>query len=255
MKRVLGLSFLALFSLSVFVVLQTPAVVAWEQVKKNFPDRVRTVKLQGIEGTLWDGSAQAAYINGRQLPALSWNLEALSPLDQSASYQLELGHARSQLSASGFVTLSAGEIVLEDGRGRITGDALQKLSRQQLVDIDGQLKLQIETLKWVDGQCQLLEGEGQLRDVLAQGRFGSLDLGKSSLDFDCDKGNLLARIEQKSEDLKSSLILNLLNGNRYRIRGSVTPGEDANRNIKQALSFIGKNNGRGSYQISYKGRI
>ncbi|MRI32236.1 hypothetical protein EOPP23_04415 [Endozoicomonas sp. OPT23] len=255
MKRVLGLSFLALFSLTVFIVIQTPAVVVWEQVKEHFPNKVRTVQLQGIEGTLWQGSAQSALINGRQLPSISWDLEGFSPLEQSASYDLKLGHSRSSLSASGLVTLSADEVVVEDGKGRITGDALQKFSRQKLVDIDGQLKLQIENLTLVNGQCQELEGAGQLRDVSAEGRFGSLELGQGNLDLGCDKGLFLARVEQQSEDVKSSLVLNMLKGNRYRIRGSVTPGEEMEPDLKKGLSFLGKKNSSGGYQINYKGRI
>ena len=254
-KKILGLSFLALFSLTLFMVVQTPAAVVWKQLKKHYPAQVRTVQLRGIEGTLWDGSASSVNINGRQLPSLSWSLEDLSPLDQSASYDLKLGHSRTPLSASGTLTMSAAEILLEDARGRITGDALQKFSRQKLFDIDGQLKLQVETFKLVNGQCQELEGAGQLRDVQAQGRFGTLELGQGNLDLDCNKGLLLARVEQQSEDVKSSLVLNMLKGNRYRISGSVAPGDEMEPNLKKGLSFLGKADGQGGYQVNYKGRI
>jgi general secretion pathway protein N len=90
-----------LLSAAVAVALTFPAAVAWGWVSERAPD----VRLQGVDGTVWNGSATRISVRGQVLGRLQWQL---SP------WQLLSGNPRLHLEVDGPGLKLAGELLRHD---------------------------------------------------------------------------------------------------------------------------------------------
>ena len=256
MKKAILLSLLALVAFTASLIFKMPAAVVWEQAQNYFPKETAKVQLEGIEGTLWSGSADQITFRGKTLPRPRWQLASVSPLERQIGLDLQLGHSRSQLSLNAHVEISEGEIAILDTRGRIGGQELTRLMGNGLpVNIDGQIRLTLDEWRFWNGRCQTFNGQGQLHNFVVDSKFGSVNLGQGELKLSCEGGKLAAKFTQDSDEVVSSLKLNMLSRNRYQLQGQLTPRASFDKQLQRGLTYLGKPDSDGSYQVSYKGRI
>ncbi len=255
MKKAFLLTGVAVTSLAVALVIKVPVSVVWQQLDKNgwTPE---SLQLQGVQGTLWSGSAEGVYIDGRQLPALRWDLAPVSLLDGNIGYDVQVGHVRSGLSSRGYIELGQNEIAVEAMTGRVSLPYLQPwMDFPVPVSLQGQGRIAIDKLRIVDGQCETLDGDGHLQGVIAESSFGVLDLGRGDFTLDCSGRKIDGNLSQKSSQLVSSFKFSLKNFSAYSLDGRVEPQPELNKSFRDGLGFIGERDQRGGYQVSWRGRI
>lgn len=88
MKRVwIILAVLAvLLSIAVAVALTFPAAIAWRWVGERAPD----LRLQGVEGTVWEGSATRIAVRGQLIGRLNWQISPWSLLSGGPRLRVQI---------------------------------------------------------------------------------------------------------------------------------------------------------------------
>ncbi|WP_461537653.1 type II secretion system protein N [Spongorhabdus nitratireducens] len=256
MKKAILLSLLALVAFTASLIFQVPAAVLWQQAQTYFPKQTARVQLEGVDGTLWSGSADRITFRGKTFPQPRWQLTSVSPLDRQIGLDLQLGQSRSQLSLNAHIEISEGEVAILNTKGRIGGQELTRLMGNRLpINIDGQIRLTLDEWRFWNGRCQSFDGQGQLQNLVVDSKFGSVNLGQGKLELSCEGGKLAAKLTQNSDEVTSSLKLNLLSRSSYQLQGQLTPQANLDKQLQRGLSYLGKPESDGSYQVSYKGRI
>ncbi|MCL6268748.1 type II secretion system protein N [Sansalvadorimonas sp. 2012CJ34-2] len=255
MKKAVLLSSVAIVSLAGFVVVKVPASIVWQQLlEQNLVPQELT--LEGLEGTLWFGSADKVFWEGSRLPGLQWNFSGFSPVSLSAGYNVQLGHARTDISAKGYLEAGPDYLEVLNLSSRMTLEQLQTwLDIPLPMAVNGQARLSINELRLAGKSCESLDGSGRLSDVVVDSVWGELDLGASNFSLDCSGQQMTAKLDQKSDHIVSSLTFGLTNLQNYTLDGRLEPQPDLGKPYREGLGYIGDSDSRGGYQVSWQGSL
>jgi len=134
-----------------------PAVAAYRWFAPN------TVRLAGIAGTVWSGSAALGSVAGLALRDISWDLELAALLTGGLGVDFETRLEDGFIN--GAALASTGGVVLRNVRG---GTSLQTLRDVlPLYGVEGQVSVALERLELRDGWPTAATGELRIADLAA----------------------------------------------------------------------------------------
>lgn len=221
-----------------------------------FPARVAVhyfvpsaVKIGGIQGSAWNGSAREADYNGIYARDVRWRIRPLRLLAGQISYQVDAS------LVSGFLESEVGV-----GFGRVL--TLSNLTAALPLDLlagpaglqglQGNASLAFERITIVDGLATAADGKLQIADLLVP-IISRESLGGYTAEFFTQNNGITASVEDTDGaiDLAGSFMLKL--DRSYEFTGQVMPKPDTPQALRQQMRFLPPPNDRGQQEIRFEG--
>ncbi len=234
-----------------FLLVQFPADRAYAWWKAG-PGAQQPVVLTGLSGTVWQGRAQRALIDGQRLDGLAWHLKPWTVLlgKLALDYEVRLN--------DGFMRGA----VAADPQGAVTFETLEaKLPLAQLslpaiatLRPGGVVNLNLREVDW-NGEA-LLSAQGRVVwsnagiSLLQPLQFGDLALTLETRD-----DGVVGELSDAGGPLQAEGLLTLKPDGSYQFTGSFAAREGARSPLGQALSALGRPGVDGKIQVSRSGQL
>ncbi|MGL4752876.1 MAG: type II secretion system protein N [Aeromonadaceae bacterium] len=247
-KILMGLAGLACYLL--FLLAQAPVgrILPWVTLPPG-------VMLSGVSGTLWHGYVEQVRWQNVVLGKIEWRLPLTSVLLADPVLELTLKD-RQTLSGQLELGWQGGPRVRDVA---LHSDAEWLLGQSPLplpVGASGPLQLTLaEARVNLQGQCQQVQGRLQWRNAVVTSPMGELQLATAEAALSCEKGKLVARLQQGSEQLSVAGRGELDAAGNYRFEGTLTPGANLPPAFAQGVSYLGPRDSQGAIRLNYVGRF
>ncbi|KGJ94319.1 type II secretion system protein N [Colwellia psychrerythraea] len=251
MKKWFAFTAIFLSSYMVFLLASTPLALVINNVKLP-----KNIVLQGISGSIWHGEITKVIINNNEIEQVKtavsfWSLFSLPP-----NVQVTFGDAMSsgpegQLS----LTLSSEQLTLTDVEIFMSAnDIAKQLPLPIPLSAQGNVELFLSELVITTGaqlSCSKAEGELLWSRAGVVALEQNIKLGKFTTEISCNQGKLLAKVSPKNNlglsfDGVLTLATQKVSGNGYLKPGAKFPPQ-----LRSTLSFIGRPDNQGRYQLRF----
>jgi Type II secretion system (T2SS), protein N len=237
-----------------------PAHVAWDYARPELEKRGTRVELNGIEGTVWRGSAKQAVVNGVSLGKLQWTLSAAALLG-APTVNLKLNDPGLDVDAV-LIKNSAG-LQVRDTQIKADAAWLAPALGIPALTPTGEIHLALpELLLDLNGIPQSAKATLEWNNAGVAG-FVSAKFGNYRMTLEplAGKAGFSGRVFDRDLDTPLSLQGEFqLEGVDYRANVVLTPNAGHplfNSSISSALQYIGQPNGdaSGARLLSVQGRL
>ena len=248
MKRLFGYGLLGLLAYAIFLVLLCPATLLTEWVSRQLPG----CSVQNPQGSVFAGTAQGLRLPTTQLGSLSWQLRFLPLLKGRVGYYLTL--TEPELHLSGTVTMGLDrQLHVVNLNGYLPLHKAVSLAGFAVPPLTG--KLEVERLElWLDRGGRPHQAQGLLHVLnVHTSRGNSLPLGDFGIELQTRDPTIVAAIQDQGGPLQFTGTLTLDPDGRYRFNGQAAVRDGRNRELYQALSFLGQPGGDGKWSFNFSG--
>ncbi len=227
------------------LVITFPARIAYQWFAPN------ELKLSGINGSLWHGSAAQGTASGIYLADINWTYEPFALL----TGKLEFG--TSSKLASGFFDAKiavgvGGNLTLSDVAGALTLDTLTAML--PLSGIEGDVSMKFEEIIFENGVP--VESTGTLIVANLVSRYLSLTrLGDYKAEFQTYDEGILASVESMNGVLELIGTIRLSRDRNWDFIGKVAATPAAPLGISQQLQLLGSPDSRGMRDFRIEGQL
>lgn len=249
MKSVIAWTAAGLLLYLALLIAKLPAI----QVLGRMP--LEGINLQGVQGTIWQGTAHSLGVQGWRVNQLTWQLEFWPLLLGDIAVTLDAGNPREadEIAVNGPIRLKMtdpSQIHVHDLQ--LFMPAKQLLAQLPLpvpVTASGRLRVDIKQLDYQQS-CQQLSATGHWLNASVDLPSGSTDLGRFDAQGECQNGNLQLTIsEPNAFGLNATATLSQ-QGN-FAIEGRFKPAPNLPDEIKQGAQFFGQPDAQGYYQVKF----
>jgi len=239
-----GLVFLAAF------IWQAPAALLYGW----FAPASAQLRLFGVSGTIWSGAASGASLGSQKLASdLHWRLHPLRLLLLQASF--DISSQGDGLTSQGRMTLSFGGVRFDDLRASGPLKPVLALLGQAYLPVDGQLGLNLQTLRLRRGVPQEIVGNGRVQGLKYRLGRQSSPLGDYIIDA-TPQGDIQAfTVRSENAALQASGGGQIDAAHNYEVDITLKPAPGADRAMLNLLSTFGAADGQGSYHIRRSGQL
>ncbi|MEZ8323892.1 type II secretion system protein N [Vibrio cyclitrophicus] len=259
MKRGLSFKYGLLFS-SIFIVffsvsllLHLPASFALKQAPV-----VRGLNIEGVEGTVWQGSANNIVWQRINYGSVQWDFQFSKLLQAKAELAVRFGrNSDMNLSGKGRVGYSMSGAYAENLVASMPAMNVMKYAPviPVPVAIGGQVELTIKHAVHAQPWCQSGEGTLAWSGAAVDSPVGALDLGPVIADISCEDSTIAAKGVQKSTQVDSEFSASLTPNQRYTSAAWFKPGVEFPPTMQNQLKWLGNPDNQGKYQFTYQGRF
>lgn len=236
----------------VFIVVQLPAKIIPYFIPSN-----AGVKLIGLEGSLWNGEAvQISYQNQYKFNRVKWSVSWFSLFLLKIKLNVSFNNNNHELSGKGAVSMGIFGISLDDVIFK--GDAkeiINFLGQNVPAKVSGYVSIFIKKAKQGTPYCSELNAQINWKKASISSDFGLVNLNNPIVNVQCDKGEVVAKLSQDSNEIKTNVTARLKAGYLYQVNGSIKGKDKLDPNIKQAISWIGPQGANGSTPFSMRGKL
>ncbi|MDH3441530.1 MAG: type II secretion system protein N [Gammaproteobacteria bacterium] len=242
MKRI-AISGLLVFLL--VLVVTFPARVAYRWFAP--PD----IRLSGISGSVWNGSATEGLAGGAYLQDISWRLKPSELLTGALAFETSANPASGTMHADVAMGLG-GNLVLTNLSGNVPLDLVHDAF--QKAGISGDVSLQFSHLNLENGLPVDAEGSVTVANFYARDLSASV-LGDYRAEFQSSGDGVTGRVEDVSGVLDIAGVVTINTDRSYSLVGEVAALPGAPPSIEQQLRFLGSADERGMRPFRFEGRL
>lgn len=210
------------------------------------------LKLNGIHGTVWHGSASEASVRGLYLRELRWQIRPLNLLGAKIAYSVQGKFMSGFLQADVAVDLSGALTVSELGASMALAELQPVLG---LPGIRGNVSLQFNLLRAVDGLPVAADGSISIAQLVLPFVFRDA-LGDFRAEFFSEDGAVVASIEDRDALIDLAGSLRISADRNYQLRGQLGVTENTPLSLQQYLGAgLGPANARGQHEFGVDGML
>lgn len=215
------------------------------------------LKIAGVSGYAWQGQAAlVSYKKELNLERVSWDLDWSALTTLQVKLNVKFNNGRNAISGKGIVKSG----FWGQGVENLTVDlsASELLAHVDLpvpIEASGDIAIVVKDASLGKPYCTLLDGFVVWKNAQISSQLGNVDLATANITLSCDNGELVALIEQKSEQLSSNISAVLQQGGLYKLKGTINASDKLNLDIKQALTWIGPKDSSGATLLNFNGRL
>lgn len=239
----------------VFLLSTFPANVAINYAKsaKLLP---KEIKLNGISGSLWQGSFTSVIYKNIELENVRWETSLLPMFIGELEFDLLVGSRRSDIKADGFLSLSNDGISLDDFTLKLSIETLTKIKPLPLgLTATGKLTAKIDNFSQGQPWCHSLNAKLNIDDSSIKSPLGKLDVTKFATILSCPQGKLIAVVNKAENSLGIDANIAIDKSKKYIVEATVIPPVDAAKEYINLLKFSGKANNQGQYTFQHSGKL
>jgi general secretion pathway protein N len=223
-----------------------------------FPARVAydlfappALRLSGVDGTLWAGSANEGELSGLYLRDLRWRFRP------AALFRGQLGLGVSVNPAGGFLETEiglspGGSVNFSRLQGGVSIGALQSLL--PMPGIEGNLRLDFDRLVLRDGFPASADGSIEVMSLIARG-LSPNPMGDFRVVLTTGDDAITGSLEDLGGALDVAGSLRLGRDRAYLISGLVAPTAQTPTAVVNQLQFLGSANERGQRPFRFEGTL
>jgi len=227
-------------------------------VVASFPARIATqwflpadVRLGGVSGSIWNGSASEVAFGEEYFSNLHWSLKPAQLFLGRVALDADLVTLAGPLKTSVALGLG-GTVTLNALSGSLSVAGLHPALESNR--IGGQLHLQLDEVVLDGGRLQAASGRVAV-DRLRIGSLGSGELGRFVADIDTRGDDIVADVQDDEAvvDLAGSFVVTL--GRNYLFTGTIAPNGRTPQSINDNLRFLGSPDADGQRPFRFEGAL
>jgi general secretion pathway protein N len=248
-KKWLGYLLFTLFSYLLFLIATLPAVQLYSVTKEYLP----TVKLEQVNGSIWDGSTQQIKANAFQIGPVYWQFNPLSLLLGQAEIGFTTTDKKLQITGNAAVNFS-GDIVLSDIKGESSAEAIASFIPNLPVTPVGRVTFDLSEVTFSQQRLSTVTGK---IDWLQAGVKQPIEIqiGKINLLLNSDSDGIHGTIADKGATVGINAQLELQQSGQYQVKGKIQPKAETPTDLSNALKMLGRPNPAGAIPINLSGSI
>lgn len=242
---------IGLLAYLVFLLVQLPADRAYGWWKAG-PGAAQPVVLAGVSGSVWEGRAQQALIDGQPLDGLVWHLRPwtvlFGRLEMDYEVRLRDGFARGRIAAD-----PQGAVSIDSVEARLP---LAQLRARALAALrpSGVVNLNLQDVVW-DGQA-LVSAQGRMVWTgAAVSLLQPLQFGDLALTLETRDDSVVGELSDAGGPLQAEGLLTLKPDGSYQFSGSFAAREGTQSPLGRALRSLGRPGSDGRIQVTQSGTL
>jgi len=232
-----------------FLGLALPAQFLSDRVSRHVPG----LRLTGVTGSIFSGSAADVQYQGSSLGSLEWRFDWLAPFTFTLGYRIEAHTDQQYLDAR--VDAGFKRLFLKGVDGKLPVAALAHWLPLPPDSADGSLTLHLAELTLKGGQLESAEGEVDLDDATLKWPAAATLGSFRSVLTPAPGGGIQAELEDVASPFKLHASLNYSSEGAYHLTGTLAakdPGDQATRSL---LANLGNPDSTGQYPFDFKGQL
>lgn len=251
MKKNIALTNLFFVCVLIFVIALMPARVALDFAKPMMP---KTLKINQVHGSIWQGGAVAVSFEQHQLDNVTWDLSAWSLLTASLAGDIKFGKRREMSAPYGHsdfsVSLISQQLLLSNSSLRVPSDmVMSQLDLPMPMKSKGHINLKLAEGSPGKPYCDALNGTVSTQNLSVQGLQGWVDIDTVKGQLSCKKGALVFKINEKN-------VLGLqveaeLGEHGAKVSGFIKPDPSMPKQVHDAVTFLGRPDQSGRYSLRF----
>jgi len=249
-RRLLGLSLLGIAAWLIFTLAMLPARFVLAQFGGLLPPDIR---LHGVQGTLWNGTAQTLAWRGVSAGPLHWDVQAVALLT---------GHLQADINAKlpqGFANFTVraapgGNLELSNVQLAMPLTTAARLAGQSAEVLQGDLTLQLETLRIENMQPVAASGTGILGN-LRSSLLGDTALGSYQGEIRTTDAGIALTATDQSGPLHLQAQANLDPQGKWQATGTIGVRDTGNTRLAGMLRYLGPADASGMHRFRFSGQL
>lgn len=236
---------ISLFALLLMLILQLPAITAINSINKN------NLKVNGVNGTVWKGSASEISSNEIYLRQTKWKIVPSKLLKGNLTFDISTypfnGQLKFNLNLDIMNNLSASDI-----KGNFPNDTLEIIA--PFLGVSSEIDMNIKSLSLNNKGINQLEGQILLNNLVMKG-ISNRVLGSYKIDLFERNGEIYGSIDDVSGEVDIAATISLTLSGKYIIDGAVSAKQNTSNQVRATLSFLGAQNENGQRSFRFEGEI
>jgi general secretion pathway protein N len=234
---------LAALTLVVVLIVTFPARIAYNIASSPF------LKMSGISGTIWSGSAREFATNGVYLRQIEWRMRPVRLLTGKAVYRIT-GSPTSGFFESDIEVGISGSVTARDLTASLP---LQMFERAIGVPgLRGKGSLKLERLELVDGRATALDGTIDIEDLVVP-MVHRASLGGYRAEFFTQNNGIMASVEDSDGVIDLAGTLELTPEKTYTFLGYVTPKPETPESLLSRMQYLQKTDQPNQRELTLEG--
>ena len=236
---------ISLFALLLMLILQFPAITAINSINKN------NLKVNGVNGTVWKGSASEISSNEIYLRQTRWKIVPSELLKGNLTFDISTypfnGQLKFNLILDFMNNLSATDI-----KGNFPNNILEIIA--PFLGVSSEIAINIKSLSLNNKGINQLEGQILLNNLVMKG-ISNRVLGSYKIDLFDRNGEIYGSIDDVSGEVDIAATMSLTLSGKYFIDGAVSEKQNTSNQVRTILSFLGAQNENGQRSFRFEGEI
>ena len=214
------------------------------------------VKLGGVTGTLFHGTAGYASLPDGGIENLRWTLHPAALLLGRASAHISFDSDLDGFSADISRSLLTGNTDVSDAHGNATAGWLARLGGYTFLPVSGSVQLNLNEASFNDAlKVSALDGQVTLSKARWELLNPPIELGSVQTALDHTDAGIRARIVDSQGPLAAKGNATLSDARAYALDLQVRARAGADDRLKKMLMQLGKADSEGWHQIMQRGRL
>jgi len=235
------ISFLILFFM---MILQFPAITAVNSINKN------SLKVNGVNGTVWKGSASEISSNEIYLRQTKWEIVPSELLKGILTFDVSTYLFNGQLEFN--LILGPMNIGATDIKGNFPDDILEIIA--PFLGVSSEVVMNINSFTINKKDIDQIEGQVLLNNLVIKGISNGI-MGSYKIDLFERNGEIYGSIDEISGEVDIAATLSLTLSGKYIVDGVISAKQNTNSQIRTILSFLGAENEDGQRSFRFEGQI
>ena len=234
-----------LFALLLMLILQFPAITVINSINKN------NLKVNGVNGTVWKGSASEISSNEIYLRQTKWKIVPSELLKGNLTFDISTYPYNGQLKFNLILDLM-NNLSATDIKGNFPNDILEIIA--PFLGISSEINMNIKSLSLNNKGINQLEGQILLNNLVMKG-ISNRVLGSYKIDLFERNGEIYGSIDDISGEVDIAATMSLTLSGKYIIDGAVSAKQNTSNQVRTILSFLGAENENGQRSFRFEGEI
>ena len=235
----------SLFALLLMLILQFPAITAINSINKN------NLKVNGVNGTIWKGSASEISSNEIYLRQTKWKIAPSELLKGNLTFDISTYPFNGQLKFNLILDLM-NNLSATNIKGNFPNDILEIIA--PFLGVSSEIVMNIKSLSLNNKGINQLEGQILLNNLVMKGISNSV-LGSYKIDLYERNGEIYGSIDDVSGEVDVAATMSLTSSGKYIIDGAVSEKQNTSNQVRTILSFLGAENENGQRSFRFEGEI
>ena len=234
-----------LFTLLLMLILQFPAITVINSINKN------NLKVNGVNGTVWKGSASEISSNEIYLRQTKWKIVPSELLKGNLTFDISTYPYNGQLKFNLILDLM-NNLSATDIKGNFPNDILEIIA--PFLGVSSEINMNIKSLSLNNKDINQLEGQILLNNLVMKG-ISNRVLGSYKIDLFERNGEIYGSIDDVSGEVDIAATMSLTLSGKYIIDGAVSAKQNTSNQVRTILSFLGAENENGQRSFRFEGEI
>ena len=236
---------ISLFALLLMLILQFPAITAINSINKN------NLKVNGVNGTIWKGSASEISSNEIYLRQTKWKIAPSELLKGNLTFDISTYPFNGQLKFNLILDLM-NNLSATNIKGNFPNDILEIIA--PFLGVSSEIDMNIKSLSLNNKGINQLEGQILLNNLVMKG-ISNRVLGSYKIDLFDRNGEIYGSIDDVSGEVDIAATMSLTLSGKYIIDGAVSEKQNTSNQVRTILSFLGAQNENGQRSFRFEGEI